>query len=944
MGESARALYEALRALEHRAKTARKATGQVYSRRETERALRKDPYGIALDSRRISTWLPTDPAKAQVPRTDNCDAVWALVRLWSSWAGEGVADRRYWSNLIEAAQPERAVRTATRSAAGQLISDLTDPFTLEVHPAIDVGVVGLPLLPVYVERDHDVRLGEAVQQVTSGRSAIVVLIGGSSTGKTRACWEALHKLPRGWRLWHPISPDRPEAATEALDAIGPRTVVWLNETQHYLLTPDSGLGECVAAGLRELMRTPERGPVLILGTLWHEYWDILTTTPRPGTQLDPHAQARALLTGPNIGVAIPDTFTGTALEAVSDAATRDPRLAEAHAHAERGEITQYLAGAPAVVARYQAAPPPARALIEAAMDARRLGHSRVLSLSMLKAAAGGYLTDQQYDDLDDDQWLTIALAYVTAAASCRGARPPLSRVRPRPGDPHRDQPQYRLSDYLEQYGNRTRRNWSMPRFLWDALAAHAASHDLVQLAQAAMRRGLFRYAFLLYAAAAEAGDTVALGRAADLLRRVGRTSEADVWRQRAAEAGDAHSLNQTADLLRNKGQVKEAISCYQRAAEAGDPYAANHAVDLLCTSGRADEAITWLQARAGTGDTDAMRTAAVLMEKAGQAENALAWLRSAARDDDCYALYIAADLLHGMGRLEDAANYRVRAAAAGHPSALPEVAGAWLEVDVEDTIALAERADEAGNQGAIADVADVMATNGRLTEAITWLEVRGAVDDHALVIAAGLLYDVGQVEKSIAWHKRAAEMGHPWALRCAASLLQDGGRVEEAIGWLQVQVDAGNPDAPERVVELLQEEGRVDEAITWLQACPIISELDVLKHTARLLRREGRTEEAITCYRRIADAGDPDLLREAAEVLQSEGRIEEAIRCYLHVAEAGGLHAGQARWWAEDMLRKEGHDKDAEKLRKYGIEPGGRIAAPWGLEESDQFFRARTIS
>jgi len=40
---------------------------------------------------------------------------------------------------------------------------------------------------------------------------MAVLVGCSSTGKIRACWEVVHLLPQGWRLWHPFDPTRPEA-------------------------------------------------------------------------------------------------------------------------------------------------------------------------------------------------------------------------------------------------------------------------------------------------------------------------------------------------------------------------------------------------------------------------------------------------------------------------------------------------------------------------------------------------------------------------------------------------------------------------------------------------------------------------------------------------------------------------------------------------------------
>ena len=267
-----------------------------------------------------------------------------------------------WDDAVEA---ERRLATERDRAGawrplGRPIDELTDPFALEVHRAVDVPgpTADLPVLPAYVERDHDRKLRAAVQQAAQGHSTAVVLVGGSSTGKTRACWEAVQALPHDWRLWHPIDPGRPDAAVEALPAVGPRTVIWLNEAQHYLLTPASDLGERVAAGLRELLRDPERGPVLLLGTIWPEYWATLTAIPRPG-QDDPHAQARALLTGTDLVVS--EAFTGLSLRAVQAAAKADPRLDEAAKHAEDGRITQFLAGAPALLERYRTAPPAARA-------------------------------------------------------------------------------------------------------------------------------------------------------------------------------------------------------------------------------------------------------------------------------------------------------------------------------------------------------------------------------------------------------------------------------------------------------------------------------------------------------------------------------------------------------------------------------------------------------
>ena len=97
------------------------------------------------------------------------------------------------------------------TVAGRPLEEVTDPFVLEVHRPVqpEDAPPGLPVLPLYVPREHDQALGQVVAAAAEGRSGIAVLVGGSSTGKTRACWEALDLLrdqDPPWRLWHPIDP------------------------------------------------------------------------------------------------------------------------------------------------------------------------------------------------------------------------------------------------------------------------------------------------------------------------------------------------------------------------------------------------------------------------------------------------------------------------------------------------------------------------------------------------------------------------------------------------------------------------------------------------------------------------------------------------------------------------------------------------------------------
>ncbi|MET7356208.1 hypothetical protein [Streptomyces mirabilis] len=284
------------------------------------------------------------------------------------------------------------------SVQGKPIADW-DPHDLEVHPAVDLpprpghgsgsddgsGHGWRAVLPRYVRRSHDEELADIVNAAARGQSRMAVLVGSSSTGKTRACWEAVQPLASsGWRLWHPFDPTRAEAALADLERVGPCTVVWLNEAQHYF-GANSGLGERIAAALHALLIDPVREPVLVLGTLWREYATEYTALPDPRTE-DPYPQVRELLAGRLI--TLPDNFDMAATAgAKAFAAAGDRQLAHALKHMGEGRLAQFLAGAPELLGRYETASPSARALLHVAMDARRLGVGLHLPLGFLEHAA-----------------------------------------------------------------------------------------------------------------------------------------------------------------------------------------------------------------------------------------------------------------------------------------------------------------------------------------------------------------------------------------------------------------------------------------------------------------------------------------------------------------------------------------------------------------------------
>ncbi|MFE7077859.1 hypothetical protein ACFU96_48080 [Streptomyces sp. NPDC057620] len=430
--------------------------------------------------------------------------------------------------------------TADEVRLGKPIAEW-EPHDLEVHPAAGLALdksgrtTGRRVLPGYVGREHDRTLAAVIAQAAAGHSRMLVLIGTSSIGKTRACWEAIQPLAKsGWRLWHPFAPDRAGAALEDLHRVQPSTVVWLNEAQHYL--GDLGAGESIAAALHHLLVQPERGPVLVLGTLWPEFADQYTALPIPGAA-DHHSRVRELLAGRTLH--IPNAFDEQALAAAEALAQHGDRLladalTRARAH---GHLTQDLAGAPALLERYTQGHPAAKAILEAAMDARRLGIGLHLPQSFLTDAATDYLNDIDYEQLTED-W--VQDAFITLNRPVHGKQAPLHRTTRRPerhpvghvpsptASTASVEPELRLADFLEQHGRTSRRHMCPPASFWYAAHTHLTHpDDLASITREAENRFRLQWANHLRIKAAEAGHSGALVYLARMRTQAGDAAGAE---------------------------------------------------------------------------------------------------------------------------------------------------------------------------------------------------------------------------------------------------------------------------------------------------------------------------------------------------------------------------------------------------------------------------------
>ena len=519
-----------------------------------------------------------------------------------------------------------------------------DPVELGVHQVIGGGP-----MPPYIRRPHD-ELLRAVLDPAVAANRLVVVRGGSSTGKTRAAYEAVIDRLADWQLDYPLDPG---ALKERLDAgITPRTVLWLGELRQYV---DADGSAVVLGRLADLLNSQG---VLIVTTLWPERWTAYTAAVRagPGTA-DPAGTAGRLLerlpelTGrdpagidPARGgvIDVPDQFTAAALEAAADAG--DPVLAAAAAAAasagQDGQITQYLAGVPDLLRRYKepGGEPYGQAVITAAMDASRLGHASPLPAALLQEAAVGYLTGPQRTK-DIATWRDDALAWATEELN--GAVRALQPVPPSSGTGVAG---YQVADYLDQHGRRTRQAELGPSSLWDALTASAS--DLTRLGQAARDRGLYRYAAALWTTAATLGNTVAAGQLVTHLRQVspGDTTRAAQWAVSNASLDDPWTVGRLLEALHEAGADDAAHALADRAAAShaslDDPGAVARLLRALHAAWADDAAHALADRAAANARLDDLKDVSSLL-----------WaLHAAGADDAAHAL---ADRAAANARLDD---------------------------------------------------------------------------------------------------------------------------------------------------------------------------------------------------------------------------------------------------------------------------------------------------
>ncbi|MFF4725177.1 tetratricopeptide repeat protein [Streptomyces mirabilis] len=608
---------------------------------------------------------------------------------------------------------------------GQPVSESRDPIALQVHRTIE-SPDAPPGPPTYLKRAHDQKLSDILSAIES-KPKFIVLVGGSSTGKTRAAFEAIHEHLTDWRLYHPISPSKPEALKASLESsrLAPRTVLWLDELNEYF-APQKG--DVAAVSLHEALSSESQ--FIALATIWPEDWDRLVTDPSPGSPA-PHPNARALLKSVACRVDISTDFD---LEELKLRAARDSRIQQAlEVTRSTGKITQYLAAGYSLLERRTSlfhANPGAWAVLTASMDAHRLGLPKPIPQEFLKRAAPRYLDAETWGELTDS-WFGTAAEDLTRMV--RGAARPLTRIRPYPDEEPRPTT-FLLADYLAQHGRLERRFEFPPSSFW--LAATGLDDAAIQyeLGLSAWLRGRRKNAAQLLQQAAQKGAPDALTRWAEWLWRAGEQEHAErlfrdaidlgsslalhargraLWRdgqkeaaeemyERAASSGQERTLREWANSAVEDGDWELAEKLFERAHKAGDPWALWWWSASLSDRGDIERAADLAELSAtSAGQAPSLWWVNTIWDS-GRRQRAEELLGQAAQRGNTEALWRWAEALWDAGERKRATELFQKSVDAGNEDALRRWAGTcWHAGDRNKAETLLARAVEAGDNTAL---------------------------------------------------------------------------------------------------------------------------------------------------------------------------------------------------------------------------------------------------
>ncbi|MBA9050857.1 hypothetical protein [Streptomyces murinus] len=404
-------------------------------------------------------------------------------------------------------------------------------------------------IPPYVPRDMDAALRERI-----ARGGLVLVVGDSTAGKTRAAFEAIRTVFPGHRVLAPPIGSSLRHAPDAVERSGLSSVVWLDNLEKYLV-PD-GLEPEVLADFTQL-RTP------VVATMRLKAYETFTDEHDSGTGSQVLRAAEIF-----------DLHRLWSDAELSRAAgCGDSRILDALAHHALFGVAEYLAAGPALLQEWRRARSinghaRGAALVAAAVDLARTGlrapWPRTLLAELhehhLAAAGGAVLRPESLD-----------AAFAWASRIRYGVT---SLLLPAQDDAGGEG--WGPFDYLVDQTDS-----EIPSQAWEAALVHASDDtDLLAISKNAFDAAP-QVAERALRPLAVSGLRTSAFNLGFLLNRQGREAEARQWWTVAADRGLGRAALRLALLAARDGALTESREWCMRAISYGPTHISDKATELL---------------------------------------------------------------------------------------------------------------------------------------------------------------------------------------------------------------------------------------------------------------------------------------------------------------------------------------------------------------------------
>ncbi|MFH9075076.1 tetratricopeptide repeat protein [Streptomyces alboflavus] len=494
-------------------------------------------------------------------------------------------------------------------------------------------------LPPYVARDVDGELRERIQEAAED-GGLVLVVGDSTAGKTRAAFEAVRELLPGYRVLAPPVGAKLRPAPEVLEGSGDhgdlRCVVWLDDLEQYL-GPEGLEPEVLAEFVR--LRVP------VVATMRLKPYETFSVGEDGGADAGGATQSWAGL-GARVlrkaeAVDLERLWSEGELSRARD--SDDSRIADAVARHGTYGIAEYMAAGPVLLREWQRARRACghargAALVTAAVDLSRAGLRGPYSQGLLVEVHERSLADAGGSVLRPEG---IEEAFAWASRVRLGVTSPLVPVK---------EGWWSAFDYLVDGAEA-----AVPDWVREAALAYAGDDaERFAVATSAYQGGALQVAEAAVRPLAEKGDWRAMCNLALLLEGTDRAEEAETLYRQAHAKGHPDATVNLAVLLDETGRTEEAETLYRQGHAKGHLYATANLAVLLAQTGRTEEAETLCRQEHEKGDLTATTNLALLLRLTDRAEEAETLYRQALDRGNPYAAPGLANLLAATGRTDEA--------------------------------------------------------------------------------------------------------------------------------------------------------------------------------------------------------------------------------------------------------------------------------------------------